>query len=215
MRHGEVDLGAAKVDVPHVGGEPGEENLNIGPLPVPLHHPVDGERVPEVVNPNVERILGRFGNARDLASPAERVMNAVPRKEAADPRREEWRVPRRVRCSDPGKVLLKGAYEARPDWDETRFEELGVPHREQPFAKIQILPSQSHPLSGAQARRVDGEQKGAEHLGGDESCRQARRLRGVQKPPDLLFRVDVRLEGVLPARGRKPERARREVSPGY
>jgi hypothetical protein len=105
VRHREVDLGAAYVDVPHVGGQPRKEGLDVGLLAVPFHEAMNRERVAEVMNPDVQRLFRRFGNTRNSTSPAERIVNTVLRKGTALPRREEWRL-RCVQRFTPSEVLL-------------------------------------------------------------------------------------------------------------
>lgn len=127
MRHREIDLSASDVDVPHVGGQAGQEGLDVSPLSVPLHHGVNRERVSKVVDPDIEGVLGGLRNARVSTGPTEGVVNAGLRKETPGPGWEEGALRGRLRLIE---VFFEGVGQGRSDGDQTRLEELGIPHGE-------------------------------------------------------------------------------------
>lgn len=89
MRHREVELGASEVEVPHVGGKPGEENLDVRPLAVPLDEPVYGKAVPEIVDTDVEQTVAWLGDADLLAGPPEGFLHELSRDEASHSGRKQ------------------------------------------------------------------------------------------------------------------------------
>ena len=146
--------------MPHVGGEPGQEGLDVGPLAVPLDEPVHGEGVAEIVDPNVERTVAGLGDADCLAGPSEGVVHSIRREESSPARGKQRRI-----IGGPGSCLafpeeaFQDGRQARADRNDPRLEELGVPDREEPSLEVQISSPEPEGLARAQSERVDREKE--------------------------------------------------------
>lgn len=146
--------------MPHVSGKSGQEDLNVGSLAVPLHEPVHGEGMPEVVDPDVERPVAWLGDADLLAGPSEGVVHSIRREETSPARGKQ-----RLIAGGPGGRLafseegFQDGRQGRADGNDPRLEELGLPDREEPSLEVQISPPEPEGLARAQSERVDREKE--------------------------------------------------------
>src|SRR5579883_224076 len=65
--HGQVTLSRVQVDVSEVGGKSRQKRLHVCACPIPFRQPVDGERVPQVMEPRLMRTRIVAANTRKLA----------------------------------------------------------------------------------------------------------------------------------------------------
>jgi hypothetical protein len=181
--------------VPHVGGKPGQEGLDVGPLAVPLNEPVHGESVSEIVDPNVERTVAGLSDADRLAGPPKGLLHSLGRQETSHAGREQRPFVRAPgdRLGLPEEGFQEGR-QGRADGHDPRLKELRIPDGDEPTLEVQILPSEADGLARSEPEGVDGEEDRAQYLGGHESAGQAGPLRSIEDLPDFLPRIDVRLE---------------------
>jgi hypothetical protein len=77
-RHRQITLSRVQVDMSEIGGKSRQESLHIRTVSVPLRQPVDGERVPQVMEPRLVRTRLAPANSRKTAQATEgEVQHAV------------------------------------------------------------------------------------------------------------------------------------------
>jgi hypothetical protein len=72
-RHGQVTLGRAQIDVSEISRKGWQKGLDVCTLPVPLRQPVDGERVPQIMEPRLMRTCVAAADTCKVAQPPEGV----------------------------------------------------------------------------------------------------------------------------------------------
>ena len=129
------------VGVPQVDGEVVQEPLDVRPLLIPPDQAMDGEAMPQVVQPRLVACAVGPPYPRVVPEPLERPVHRLHLNRGPTLAEEESTlrvVPCWVRCRSPTGVCGQQACHLWSDGDQAGLEELGIPDGDQGVRQIDI-----------------------------------------------------------------------------
>lgn len=189
---GEVDERRVDVAVPEVGGEVGQPALRVDPLPVPLEHAVNDERVTQVVDAwsaptNIRLETGRVNDAAQelLGSDVRVTAPLVAEQGRIGTLRESGLLTGR-------EIGREGRHHRGSHRQAPRLEELGLANLKRTLVEPEIAQLESNDLAHPQAHAVAEDEHGVERQW-TKRCVGRRELAGrAKQSTDLIRRIDVR-----------------------
>ena len=117
-------------------GEFRQQRLDIGPLTIPCHQPMDRSRVSEVMKPRLLAV--RMMDSCKFSKSSERTTNYFVVCPSPGAKYKEWRCPTLVMTffGSPARVSLHKLVQLEPEWDQSGFVEFGLTYSD--YGGIQI-----------------------------------------------------------------------------